>query len=261
MSLSLGGFVCCRNVISLDYCVSEAIQSLLPVCSEVIVCDSDSSDGTTELLHQMARQDSRIRVINWPWTDPQARSHHAWVEWLNFARQHLTTDCQITLDADEVLDDAPECHRVILDALGTDQPARFFHRLNFWRDPHSLIPPGVCLADRVARMGFADRTMHSDEPRTEDGADWRILDEATFHPDLKIFHLGFLRRKSAFYAKNKAVARIWNGEGRDPRLVEGEAKGLEVWETDCAWTNDLLSYPGPWPQSVKAWLEKRGHRC
>src|ERR1019366_1545874 len=135
--------------------------------------DSDSNDGTREMLDEMVRKDPRIRVINWPWTDPQGRGHHGWVEWLNFARSHLTTDCQITLDADEVLDDAPECHRVIRDALETDQPARYFHRLNFWRDPHSLIPHGHCCAWQVARMGLTDRMAHSDEPRTDDGQDWR----------------------------------------------------------------------------------------
>lgn len=256
---SLGGFVCVRNGISLDYSFQQAIESLLPVCDEVIACDSDSEDGTTELLHQIASEDSRIKVINWPWTDPQARSHHAWIEWLNFARSHLTADCQITLDADEVLDDSPQCHLVIRDALLTDNPARFFHRLNFWRDPFSLIPTGHCLADHVARMGYADRKTHSDEPRVEDGEDWRLLDEGLHHPDLKIFHLGFLRPKSIFYAKSNAVARMWQGGGRDARLVEGEAKGLEVWQTDCAYADKLLPYSGYYPASVVKWLANRGH--
>lgn len=261
MSFSLSGFVCVRNALRLDYCITESLKSLLPVCQEVIACDSDSDDGTRELLDRMAKDDSRIRVINWPWTDPQSRSHHAWIEWLNFARGHLTTDCQITLDADEVLDDDPKCHRVIQDALHTEQPARFFHRLNFWRDPHSLIPHGHCCAWQVARMGFTDRMIHSDEPRSEDGADWRILDEAVFHPDLKIFHLGFLRRKEQFYAKNRSVARIWFGHGRDSRLEQGEQKGLELWETECAFSNDLLPYEGSWPESVRKWLTERERFC
>jgi len=256
---TLGGYVCVRRGLALDYCFPEAIRSLLPVCNEVVVCDSDSDDGTREYLDQMARNYPKIRVINRPWPDPQGRSHHFWVEWLNYARQHLTTDCQITLDADEVLDDSPLCHKVIQDALCTDHPARFFHRLNFWRDPHSLIPSGYCLADKVARMGLADRTMHSDEPRSEDGADWRILDEAVFHPDLKIFHLGFLRRREAFYAKNRAVSRIWQGEGRDPRLIEGEQNGLEVWETSCEYADLLVPYTGHYPASVVKWLAERRH--
>lgn len=257
MSLSLGGFICCRNALRLDYCVQIAAESLLPVCDELILCDSDSDDGTTDLLHELARANSRIRVINWPWTDPRGQMHHAWVDWLNFARAHLTTDCQITLDADEVLDDNPLCHLVIRDALKTNSPGRCFDRLNFWRDPRSLIPAGVCCGHLVARMGFADRRMHSDEPHDGQG-DWRIVEEAVFHPDLKIFHLGFLRRKEAFYAKARAVQRIWFDK-YDARLEEGERAGKGVAETECSFTDQLVPYSGSYPASVRKWLEERGH--
>lgn len=255
---TLGGFVCVRNGDRLDYCWREAVASLLPVCSEIVISDSNSNDGTTEVLHQMARDEPKIRVINWPWTDPKGESHHAFIRWLNFARSHLTTDCQITLDADEVLDDNPLCHRVILDALHTDNPCRFFHRLNFWRDARSLIPPHYCCAHHVARMGPASYFVHSDEPRTENGQDWRILDEAVFHPDLKIFHLGFLRRREAFYEKAKAVGSMWFAS-YDERIKAAEEAGKPVWESECEYSDKLIPYSGGYPASVRRWLEERGH--
>jgi hypothetical protein len=176
---------------------------------------------------------------------------------------HLTTDCQITLDADEVLDDNPLCHLVIRDALQTDNPARKFDRLNFWQDPRHLIPEGHCCGKIVARMGPADWKMHSDEPHQDDGDDWRMVERSVFHPDLRIFHLGFLRRRDAFYDKNKIIARMWNGpdQPRDPRLIAGEERGLELWQTECAYADQLVHYTGDFPAGVKAWLLERGHAC
>lgn len=263
---TLGGYVCVRNGVDLDYCFQEAVMSLLPVCDEVVVCDSDSTDGARDAIENLMDYEKlkllhyrspKIRLINWPWTDPKARSHHAWVEWLNFARSYLTTDCQITLDADEVLDDNPLCHQVIRDALQTDNPCRTFDRLNFWRDPHSLIPDGHCCGKFVTRMGWTKYPMVSDEPHHP--GESQLLDEAVRHPDLKIFHLGFLRPKDKFYAKARAVSRIWQGDSLDPRLVKGEQEGKELWETDCDYSDKLVPYNGPYPASVKAWLRQRGH--
>lgn len=252
---SLGSFICCRNGISFDYCFDLAAESLLKVASELILCDSDSDDGTREKMQAMAVADPRIRVINWPWPEPKGVMHRAYVEWMNFARGHLTTDCQITLDADEYLDDNPLCHLVIRDALKTDQPGRCFHRLNFWRDPHSLIPAGVCCSDTVHRMGFQSYKMHSDEPR-EGEDDWRILENSPFHPDLRIFHLGFLRPKEKFYLKARALHKMWFG-APDPRLIEGEKRGVELYETECDWVDRLVPYSGSYPTSVRKWLEER----
>lgn len=254
---TLGGYVCVRNGYRLDYCFEMAIQSLLPVCSEVVVCDSDSDDGTTECLLQMVANNPKIRLINWPWKDPKGVSHNAWIEWLNFARQHLTTECQITLDADEVLSDHPSCHLAIQSALDTDMPARRFDRLNFWRDPHSLIPEGHCCGKVVARMGPTAWKMHSDEP--VHAGESPLIDQAIFNPALQIFHLGFLRDQNAFYRKARAVLGIWF-DRFDERLEKGEREGKPVWETECAFTDLLVPYTGYYPAPVRTWMSDRGHQ-
>lgn len=257
--MSLGGYVCVRNGERLDYCYELAIQSLLKirVLSELVVCDSDSDDGTREKLEAMARKDGRIKIVNWPWKDPKGVSHHAWIEWLNFARGHLKTDCQITLDADEVLDDDTGCHLDIIDALCTQNPARVFDRLNFWRDPHSLIPEGECCGKYVARMGYANQWMPSDQPLHPGESE--LHDAAIRAKDLRIFHLGFLRDKDAFYRKARAVLGMWFNR-YDERLEKGEREGKPVHETECAFTDRLVPYVGQYPAGVVEWLQARGHK-
>ena len=44
----LGGTMILHNPFKYDYCVKEALYSLLQVCDQVVVVDAESDDGTAE---------------------------------------------------------------------------------------------------------------------------------------------------------------------------------------------------------------------
>src|SRR5437868_2361863 len=100
--MKISGYVNVRNGIRLDYCFREAILSLVPACDEVVVCDSDSDDGTTQAILDLMEIHPSIRYLNRPWDNPH-RHITWWVEWLNWTRERLEYPLQLTLDADEVL--------------------------------------------------------------------------------------------------------------------------------------------------------------
>jgi glycosyltransferase involved in cell wall biosynthesis len=252
---TLGGFVCVRNGSDLDYCWELAAESLLKVCDQVILCDSDSTDGTREAMDRMADREPRIKVINWAWPNPERQSHHWFIDWLNFARQHLTTDFCLYLDADEVLSDAPECHAAIREAM-RQHKCLAVDRLNFWRDASSLVPDGECCGKWCVRFGPQKYECVSDEPHHK--GERSIVDEAERCPDVKVFHLGFLRRRDAFYRKARVVLNAWFGRF-DPRLEAGEAAKKNVWETECEFTDRLTTFQGYMPDAVQRWLSARGH--
>lgn len=248
--MTIGAYLCCRNGITGDYCLELAKDSLLPVVDELILCDSDSTDGAREMMERWADKEKRIRVINYPWPDPKGDSLW-WVKWLNFARQHLTTEMQLTIDADEVLS---EDGGRIIRQLGTATCATF-DRLNFWRDPWSIIPDGQCCGKWVTRFGPAQYHMPSDEPHHP--GELPILDNARRYPQVKIFHLGFLRRTDAFYRKARVVLPAFFNR-YDDRLEKSEAEGKALWESECEFTHQLQPYRGPWPDGVRKWLWQRG---
>lgn len=255
--MTLGGYICVRNGISLDYNWELAARSLLNVCSELVMADCDSTDGTREAMDRMADKDARIRVINFPWTTPKGCGADWWINFLNHARAHLTTKHQITLDADEVLDDSPECLTAIREACAAGNPARRFTRLNYWKDPFHLIPSGHCCSPCVARMGLTEMRMPTDQP-TKPG-EFPINEAAIHDPRLVIHHLGFLRKPEHFYAKSKAVQSIWVNN-YDERLAKVEAQGKHQSDIEnCEWTNNLVPWEGYMPDSAQQWLSARGH--
>lgn len=254
----LGGYTCIRNSHALAYCVELAIESLLTVCEEVVVADSDSTDGTLETLQRMADNESRLKIVRFPWTNPKGVSHHYWVEWLNFARQHLTTKFQITVDGDEIIDSSEACHAAIREACASPNPARRFRRNNYWRSPELLIPPGHCCAHEVVRLGLAEMAMPSDQPVHP--GEYPIVDAAKFDARLLVHHVGFLRPAKQFYLKANAVLSMWFNR-YDERLADGERDRKNLWETEAgaAYNDKLVKHNDVIPDGVQRILSEWGH--
>lgn len=67
--MKIVGFTIIRNAVSLDYPVVEAIQSILPLCEEVIVAVGKSQDNTRELVQNI--DPLKIRIVDTVWDDSQ----------------------------------------------------------------------------------------------------------------------------------------------------------------------------------------------
>lgn len=265
----LSGYIPVRNGDRLDYCWREAAESLLPICDELILCDSDSTDGTRETMDAWAARNPKIRVLNRPW--PVLPTFEQWqhdmprppsdpmmlIKWLNWIREHCHYDMQITTDADEVLD--PRSYPAIREAV-KERGCRYFRRLNFWQDAQHLIPDGHVCGTNVARLGPTELPMCSDEPRPD--GEPEIRKRATFDDSLRFFHYGFLRKPAAFFEKAK-VMHLALHSSYDPRLVEAERTG-QPWYQLSKWPDEipLVTYGDSYhpPQAIE-WLRFRGYKA
>lgn len=249
----LSGYVPVRNGNKLDYCWQLAVKSMLPVCDEVVICDSDSDDGTHDEADAWAKREPKIRVINYPWPEPKG---DVWMllKWLNFARKELRYDMQITLDADEVIH--PDAYAEIRRAVA-ERGCRWFRRMNFWRDAQSLVPDGQVCGMNVARLGPTEFEMPSDNAEAHPGGEPLIRVRGRYHPKLLIWHLGFLRRQDSFLAKSRVMqAALLNTY--DPKLAEAEKTG-QAWHELSNSHIKLVPYTGTHPEIVHDWLVERGY--
>ena len=65
--MKVSGFTFIRNAIKYDYPIVEAIQSILPLCDEVVVAVGDSEDDTLSLIQNIAPE--KIRIVQTQWDD------------------------------------------------------------------------------------------------------------------------------------------------------------------------------------------------
>ncbi|MFU8843834.1 MAG: hypothetical protein ACNA7V_08520 [Bacteroidales bacterium] len=64
--MKVSGFTFIRNAIIYDYPIVESIQSILPVCDEVVVAVGKSDDDTRGLISGI---DNKVRIIDTVWDD------------------------------------------------------------------------------------------------------------------------------------------------------------------------------------------------
>lgn len=256
----ISGFTLARNCIENDYCIVECIESLLSICDEVVVSESQSTDGTRQLLERMADCDARIRIVDYEWKYPKGDSKW-FTNWINDARSHLRYPTMVQLDADEILSDSPECHQAIREAAFSGIPLRV-NRINFWRSKTTpeawVIPDGHCVGKYVVRVGPSHLWMPSDEPHHS--GELEILDTAKDDHRVEIHHVGFMRRKEGFYKKSRTVIEGFFTRW-DQRLEFGEKEGKELWETEAGkgYEDLLVPFTGYQPEPVQRWLADRGH--
>jgi len=260
MSVTIGGFCAIRNAIALDYCVWQAIWSMLPICDEVAVLDAESNDGTWEMLTDMAAMYPKLKLFRCPWTNPVGEpSFH--VTWHNQAREKLTTEWAISLEGDEIF--YPESYDEIVAACQSRKTCHCY-RYNFWRDAYSCIPHGVCCGYNVIRVGPANQFFPDDAPDLL-GRDGFIC-RAAQPSNIKIGHYGWLRKRSAIFGKHRNSMAIWDGKPQgDPRMHEAEnfdgnwMLAPALWDRPDGWENKPIPYTGPpHPDYMRPWLIERG---
>lgn len=254
--MKLGGNIVIRNGIELDFCWREAIASLLPVCDVVSVCDGQSTDGTQEEIRDWMKREPKLSLCVYEWPSP--KGNPSWfVDWINYSRQHVAADFQIQLDADEVVS---ELSYPYIEWLKKKEAGERFsvccNRLNFWRDHRHLIPHGHCCGHEVVRIAPVNLWLASDgyDPRGEEAA------SIAMRLGIDIFHYGFLRRRDAFFKKEKLLQGYFF-DSYDARLAKAETEHGNWMESQgvTGWENQLLDFGGPHPAVARAWLKERGY--
>lgn len=99
--MKIAGFTFIRNGVIYDYPFLESIQSLLPLCDELIIAVGRSDDNTLEQIKSL--KSSKIRIIETIWDDELRKSGTILSQQTNLALDQVAGDWAVYLQADEVL--------------------------------------------------------------------------------------------------------------------------------------------------------------
>lgn len=159
---SIGGSIFVKDAIKFDFCVVEAINSLLAFCDDVVVLECESEDDTYKMLVDNFGNNSKVRIYKEKWE--QDYNFNRLTMLANIAREKLNTEWHFMLQADEVVH---ECAiPIIKTAIASGSSDRYMCiRLNIWgnRDcyikfdsPHKPCGDVICRLAKTNVRAFGD---------------------------------------------------------------------------------------------------------
>ena len=99
--MKVSGFTFVRNGVKYDYPFLESINSLLPLCDEIIIAVGKSEDDTLKRIHSL--RSSKIRILETVWDESIRKSGTILSQQTNLALDKISGDWAVYLQADEVL--------------------------------------------------------------------------------------------------------------------------------------------------------------
>ncbi len=99
--MKISGFTFVRNGILYGYPFVESIQSMLPLCDELVVAVGRSDDDTLKVVRGL--RNPKVRVLETVWDETLRTGGAILAQQTNVALQHATGDWALYLQADEVI--------------------------------------------------------------------------------------------------------------------------------------------------------------
>jgi hypothetical protein len=239
--MSIGGTIVVHDAQRLDYCVKEAVESLLACCDEVVIVEAGSTDNTYLWLRDWFGPKLRIERAGW---GPVPGTHGAWLcDLFNLARSFLMSGYHFSLQADEVA--ADDTRGKLLELAKIGKPA-LCRRFNFWKDARHIAP-----VDRVCGANII-RFAPTVNPFIGDAEN---LSGNPIQSEINIFHYGFLRRQDALITK--CIEQEDNFfRGHNPLFDQMKTEGRKPFDD---YLGDLPPFDGQHPARMIPWLQARGY--
>ena len=113
--MKVSGFTFIRNAIHFDFPVKEAIQSILPLCDEIVVAVGKSDDATLEYIQTI--DPSKIKIFETVWDDSLREGGQVLAVETDKALSQIDKDSDwaFYIQGDEVIHE--KYHETILDGM------------------------------------------------------------------------------------------------------------------------------------------------
>ncbi len=250
--MKVSGFTFIRNAVLLDYPIVAAIQSILPLCDEVVVAVGNSTDDTLGLIQNI---DPKVRIIQTTWDDSLRQNGRVLAVETDKALAAINpaADWAIYIQGDEVLHEAD--HPNILKAMtryqhDQDVDGLLFDYLHFYgsydyigvsnnwyKKEIRIIKPGRGIFSFRDAQGFRK-------------APDQKLKVAAAHAS--VYHYGWVKDPQAMQRKQESFHKLWH----DDAWLEKNIKVATAFDYEDH-IHELARFEGTHPQWIAARIAER----
>ncbi|TVR40510.1 MAG: glycosyltransferase family 2 protein [Cryomorphaceae bacterium] len=247
--MKVSGFSFIRNAEKFDYPIVEALQSILPLCDDVVVAVGKSNDNTRDLV---AAVSPKIRIVDTEWNDALREGGRVLAEETNKALDAVSADSDwaLYIQGDEVLHEKD--HAAILAAMQRwkDDPGvegllfnyrHFYGSYDYVADSRRWYRREI----RAVRPEKAIRSYRDAQGFRKNGQKlWVKPVNATVH------HYGWVKDPRRQQAKQQEFNKLWHPDHKVKNMV-GEAESF-----DYSGIESLTRFGGSHPAVMNPRLQR-----
>jgi glycosyltransferase involved in cell wall biosynthesis len=210
--LKVSGFTFIRNAVLLDYPIVAAIQSILPLCEEVVVAVGNSTDDTLGLIQNI---DPKVRIIQTTWDDTLRENGRVLAVETDKALAAINpeADWAIYIQGDEVMHEAD--HPNILKAMTRFQHDQevdglLFEYLHFYGS-YDYIGVSNNWYKKEIRVVKPGRGIFSfrDAQGFRKTPDYKLK---VAPANARVFHYGWVKDPQAMQRKQESFHKLWHDD-------------------------------------------------
>jgi len=248
--MKVSGFTFVRNAIKYDYPIVEAIQSILPLCDEVIVAVGNSEDGTMDLIRNILSP--KIKIIETIWDDSMREGGRVLAVETDKAFQAVSSDADwvFYIQGDEVMHEryletvrkAMQQYKDDIDVEGL-----LFNYLHFYGS-YDYVGESYRWYRREIRVVrkrkdiFSYRDAQGFRKKPNEKLQVKLIDAF-------IYHYGYVREPKAMQGKQRSFNKYWH----DDQWVEKHVAPAE--EFDYSNIDALSAFTGTHPDVMRKRIE------
>lgn len=251
MRKTLGGTIFIRNALKFDYCFIEAIECLKHFCDKVVVVFIHGDDDTYHEIIEKIYNPRNVQIIKLPsdeWGKHGEKERLSY--FTNVAIEVLNTDYNFNLQADEIVHE--KSYLAIRKAIETTNHEAFMvSRINLWRSPYTYlnVPQNrLPCSTQIIRLA---KTKYRSIDDAESLDAQCVMD---FVDDIRIYHMGYVRKREVMKAKVINMQRDVFGMIPDEKLNGNDLFDPDLWFDP---QKDLAIINEPLPLIIQDWAAKR----
>lgn len=247
------GFTFIRNAVKYDYPIVEAIQSILPLCDEVIVAVGNSEDNTLELVQNI---DTKVRTISTTWDDSLREGGQVLAIETNKALKEIHSDADwcIYIQGDEVMHEdyydniraamKQHVHNNKVDGLLFNY-RHFYGSYDYIGDAIKWYPREIrIIKNNPAIFSYRDAQGFRKEPNEK-------LNVVAI--DAYIHHYGWVKSPEAIQTKKEEFQKLWHDDQWIEKNVVAKAN-----EVDTSAVSVLYKFEGKHPKYIQPRIKRQG---
>jgi hypothetical protein len=247
--MKVTGFSFIKNAVKFQYPIAEALQSILPLCDEVVVAVGNSDDNTRELVAGLDPQ--KIKIIDTVWDDSLREGGRVLAEETNKALGAIGADSDwcFYIQGDEVVheDGYEEIYTAMRQWKDHKEVDGLLFKYRHFYGSFDYVGLASRWYKKEIRIIKNDKRIYSykDAQGFRKGNNEKLRVKPL---NAYIHHYGWVRRPDVMFFKQQNFGTYYDGPGSTDRIYMGEF--------DYSQIDALEKYTGKHPSVMLPRIEK-----